>query len=220
MSVFLEKEFRDAGYDVEVVHDAVLVIKNFISEKELDIVLNIIENSTEEDWNKVYKQNLKRFCMEKFGRDDVENLVAEGKFEITQGWDDKNLDVVKEPVTIELQTRLGRLLELADPSLELAGFGTLQRMQKGVELKSHTDQHTDPSIRYASILYINDDYKDGTLFFHNKPNSDLRPSPRTLLIFPGTEEFEHGVRHVGEGPIRYVTVGFIKVKNFYENNKY
>lgn len=220
MSVFLEKEFIDAGYNVSVVHDQVLVIEDFISEKELETIWGIINIATEDDWSIEYRLNLKRFCMEKFGRDDVENLVAEGKFEITQGWDDKNLNVVKQKITIELQGRLGKLLELADPSLELAGFGTLQRMQPGVELKSHTDQHTDPSIRYASILYLNDDYKDGTLFFHNKPDSDLRPKPRTLLIFPGTEEFEHGVRHVGEGPIRYVTVGFIKVKGFYENNKY
>jgi hypothetical protein len=158
--------------------------------------------------------------MEKFGRDDVDNLVAEGKYEITRGWDDKNLNIGKRDISRVLQKRLGDLLAIADDSLELAGFGTMQRMQEGVELKSHTDQHTDPSIKYAAILYINDDYKDGTLFFQNKENSDLRPKPASLLIFPGNEEFEHGVRHVGKGPIRYVIVGFIKVKNFYENNKY
>lgn len=158
--------------------------------------------------------------MEKFGRDDVDNLVAEGKFEITQGWEDKNLNITTEEISTVLQGRLGRLLQKADPLLELAGFGTLQRMQAGVELKFHTDQHTDPSIRYAAILYINDDYKDGTLFFKNKENSDLRPKPGTLLIFPGNEEYEHGVRFVGEGPIRYVTVGFMKVTGFYEKNKY
>ena len=58
------------------------------------------------------------------------------------------------------------------------------------------------------------------LFFKNKENSDLRPKPGTLLIFPGNEEYEHGVRFVGEGPIRYVTVGFMKVTGFYEKNKY
>lgn len=158
--------------------------------------------------------------MEKFGRSDVDNLVAEGKFEITLGWDDKNLNISHEEISATLQQRLGDLLRIADSSLELAGFGTLQRMQEGVELKSHTDQHTDPSIRYAAILYINDDYKDGTLFFKNKENSDLRPKPGTLLIFPGNEEYEHGVRFVGKGPIRYVTVGFIKVTGFYEGNKY
>jgi hypothetical protein len=158
--------------------------------------------------------------MEKFGRDDVDNLVAEGKFEITVGWEDKNLDITKKEISKTLQVRLGELISKSDNTLELAGFGTLQRMQSGVELKAHTDQHTDPSIKYAAILYINDDYKDGTLFFKNKENSDLRPKPGTLLLFPGNEEYEHGVRFVGEGPIRYVTVGFIKVTGFYEKNRY
>ncbi|NDB60060.1 2OG-Fe(II) oxygenase [bacterium] len=220
MEVFLKKEFEDAGYKTEVFHDHVLFIEDFITKEEIDIILKIIETTPNEDWSIEYTKNLARFCMEKFGRDDVENLVAEGKFEITQGWEDKNLNITTEQISITLQGRLGRLLELADPSLELAGFGTLQRMQPGVELKSHTDQHTDPSIKYAAILYINDDYKDGTLFFKNKENSDLRPKPGTLLIFPGNEEYEHGVRHVGEGPIRYVTVGFMKVTGFYEKNKY
>jgi hypothetical protein len=220
MEVFLKKEFEDAGYSVDVFHEHILSVENFLQDGELENILEIIKTTPNEDWSIEYTKNLARFCMEKFGRDDVENLVKEGKFEITQGWQDKNLNITKEPISSILQKRLGDLLNKADPSLELAGFGTLQRMQKGVELKSHTDQHTDPSIRYAAILYINDDYKDGCLFFKNKVDSDLRPKPGTLLIFPGNEEYEHGVRHVGEGPIRYVTVGFMKVTGFYEKHKY
>ena len=220
MKVFLKKEFNDAGYNTEVFHEQVLFVKDFLQSKELDTILKIIETTPNKDWSIEYTKNLARFCMEKFGRDDVDNLVAEGKFEITRGWEDKNLDITTKEISKTLQARLGKLLKLADPSLELAGFGTLQRMQAGVELKSHTDQHTDPSIKYAAILYINDDYKDGTLFFKNKENSDLRPKPGTLLIFPGNEEYEHGVRKVKEGPIRYVTVGFLKLTGFYDKNKY
>ncbi len=220
MEVFLKKEFEEAGYSVEVFHEHILSVENFLEDGELETILKIISDTDNEDWSIEYTKNLARFCMEKFGRDDVENLVKEGKFEITQGWEDKNLNITAEPISNILQKRLGDLLNKADPSLELAGFGTLQRMQEGVELKSHTDQHTDPSIRYAAILYINDDYKDGTLFFKNKEDSDLRPKPGTLLIFPGNEEYEHGVRFVGQGPIRYVTVGFMKVTGFYETNKY
>jgi len=220
VTVFLKKEFDDAGYSTEVFNEQVLSVKDFLKAEELETILKIIDITPNEEWSIEYTKNLARFCMEKFGRDDVENLVAEGKFEITLGWEDKNLNIVSEPISRTLQDRLSVLLQLADPELELAGFGTLQRMQAGVELKSHTDQHTDPSIKYAAILYINDDYKDGTLFFKNKENSDLRPKPGTLLIFPGNEEYEHGVRFVGEGPIRYVTVGFMKVTGFYEKNKY
>ena len=220
MSVFLEKELINAGYELEVLHDQVLVVKNFLQKEELEVILKIIDTTPEEDWWIEYTKNLSRFCMEKFGRDDVDNLVAEGKFEITQGWQDKNLDVTHHEISTILQKRLGSLIRLSNSHLQLSGFGTFQRMQQGVELKAHTDQDTDPSIEYAAILYLNDDYKDGTLFFKNKEGSDLRPVPGTLLLFPGNAEYEHGVRPVGEGPIRYVTVGFISVKDFYKDNKY
>lgn len=220
MSVFLEKELINAGYELEVLHDQVLVVKNFLQKEELEVILKIIDTTPDEDWWIEYTKNLSRFCMEKFGRDDVDNLVAEGKFEITQGWQDKNLDVTHHEISTILQKRLGSLIRLSNSHLQLSGFGTFQRMQQGVELKAHTDQDTDPSIEYAAILYLNDDYKDGTLFFKNKEGSDLRPVPGTLLLFPGNAEYEHGVRPVGEGPIRYVTVGFISVKDFYKDNKY
>jgi len=220
MTIFLEKEFIDAGYEIEVANDEVLLVKNFLKKEELEVILRKINKASEEDWSIVYRENLARFCMQKFGRDDVDNLVAEGKYEITENWYDKNLNVRDEEVIKILEIRLRNVIALSDESLELNGLGTMQRMQEGVELKSHSDQHTDPSIKYASILYINNDYKDGTLFFKNKKDSDLRPDPGTLVIFPGNEEYEHGVRTVGKGPIRYVLVGFIKIKNFYVNNKY
>ena len=220
MDVFLKKEFENKGYFVEVLHEGVLSVADFLEPGELQTVLKIIETTPNEEWSLEYTRNLALFCMEKFGRDDVDNLVAEGKFEVTAGWEDKNLRIVNDAISRTIQDRLNNLVKLADPTLELAGFGTLQRMQSGVELKAHTDQSTDPAIRYAAILYLNDDYKDGTLFFKNKEQSDLKPKPGTLLIFPGTEEYEHGVRTVGDGPIRYVTVGFIKVVGFYEKNRY
>lgn len=217
--LFLEKEFIDAGFKTERVHEEILLVRDFISKEELNIILNIIDETPEEDWFKAYRESLARFCLEKFGRDDVENLVAEGKYEITKDWDDKNLSISHNAISKKLQSRMHKLIEINNEHLALTGFATLQRMQEGVQLKAHTDQHTDPSIKYATILYINDNYKDGTLFFVNK-DLDLKPRPGELLIFPGNEEYEHGVRHVGEGPIRYVLVGFIKVKGFYENNKY
>ena len=218
-NLFMEKEFQDAGFITERINEAILIVHDFISKEELDILLDIIKITPEDDWSKTYRANLARFCLEKFGRDDVENLVAEGKYEITEGWDDKNLDISHNPIASIMQTRFNKILNSADETLELAGLSTFQRMQEGVRLQSHTDQHTDPSIKYATILYINDNYKDGTIFFKNK-NLDLRPKPGQLLVFPGNEEYEHGVNVVGKGPIRYVIVGFLKIRNFYNNNKY
>jgi hypothetical protein len=77
----------------EEVTEEVLWVKNFFTKDELDFVLGVIDKASQADWEIEYLSNLKNFCMEKFGRDDVDNLVAEGKFEITQNWADKNLNI-------------------------------------------------------------------------------------------------------------------------------
>lgn len=220
MSTFLKNELEEANFQVQEIIDNVLSIENFISDQELEDIISIATNASEEDWSIEYLGNLKNFCLTKFGRDDVENLVAEGKFEITSNWADKNLNITNLYSQSEnIYLRLQDLVLKTNTGLETSGLKTIQRMYEGVELKSHTDQHTDPSIKYATILYLNDDYVDGELFFVNK-DLQLRPKPKTLLIFPGNEEFEHGVRHVGNGPKRYVIVGFIKERGHYEKNRY
>jgi hypothetical protein len=219
MPNFLKDIIEENNFQVEEIDSEDLIVKNFLSKEELDKIFDVIESTPNEEWFIEYNANLKNFCMQKFGRDDVENLVAEGKFEITQNWQDKNLNIGKYTFQRALFDRLNDLVQKVDNSLELSGFATIQRMQEGVELKAHTDQHTDPSIKHAAILYLNDDYVDGELFFVNS-GLELKPKPGSLVLFPGNDEYNHGVRHVGAGPIRYVLVSFIKTKNFYVNNKY
>jgi hypothetical protein len=219
MSNFLKELFEQNNFKCTDIDDEILLVEDFVSKEELAQLWDIIKTRPEEDWSIEYVKNLTRFCLEKFGRDDVDNLVAEGKFEITKDWNDKNLQITEYPVTSVIHERVNSFVQKLDSSLELGGFGTMQRMQEKVQLKSHTDQHTDPSIRYATILYLNDDYVDGELFFENL-DIELKPKPGSLVIFPGTEKYEHGVKFVGDGPIRYVIVGFIREKDHYEKNRY
>jgi hypothetical protein len=214
-----KKQLRKNEYSFEEITSELLSVENFLSKDQLDTLNNIIDKTLQEDWEVEYHANLKNFCMEKFGRADVENLVAEGKFEITQNWKDKNFNISNHEIYAPIHDGLNSIVIESDSTLHLSGLATIQRMQPGVELKSHTDQNTDPSIRYATIIYINDDYVDGELFF---PNLDikLKPKPGTMLIFPGNKEYDHGVKHVGEGPTRYVLVGFRKEKDHYEKNRY
>jgi hypothetical protein len=215
----LKELFKKNEINFTEITDELISIENFLTDEELEYIWSRINSAKQEDWEIEYTSNLKRFCLQKFGRDDVDNLVAEGKFEITQNWNDKNLNISDSKQYRVFHERLNKLTLETESNFELSGFATIQRMQPGVELKSHTDNHTDPSITYAAILYINDDYVDGELFFKNL-NIKLRPKPKTLLLFPGNEKYEHGVELVSEGPIRYVLVGFIKEIGHYEKNRY
>jgi hypothetical protein len=215
----LKDLFRENDISFTEITDELISVENFLTDDELAFIWSRISAATQEDWEIEYTSNLKYFCLQKFGREDVDNLVAEGKFEITQNWNDKNLNISDSEEYRIFYERLNELTLKTESNLELSGLATIQRMQPGVDLKSHTDNRTDPSISYAAILYINDDYKDGELFFKNL-DIKLRPKPKTLLIFPGNEEYEHGVEKVSDGPIRYVLVGFIKEIGHYERNQY
>jgi hypothetical protein len=205
--------------EFEEITDELIRIKNFITQDELDEITSAIENTSQKDWETHYMSSVVNFCMLKFGRTDIDNLIAEGKFEITQGWSDKTLGIEHIDVCRSIHSRLSSMILECDKSLTLGGLSTVQRLPPGTELKSHVDQNTDPSIRYAAILYINDDYNSGEIFFKNL-GIFLKPKPRDLLFFPGNSEYEHGVKMVSDGPVRYVVVGFVKEIGFYERNRY
>ena len=213
------KELSGSELNVKEIHNDIFIVEDFVPQETIDACFAIINKTTESEWSSFYLENLKTFCMEKFNRDDVENLVAEGKFEITENWADKNLYIPDSLIAKTIIKRINDLIEKTDQSLALIGCHTIQRMYDGVELFSHTDVHTDPSIQYAAIFYLNDNYEGGQLFFENL-NISLKPKAGSLVLFPGTEEFKHGVTVVNPGPTRYVLVGFIKTKDFYNKNKF
>lgn len=61
-------------------------------------------------------------------------------------------------------------------------------------------------IEYAALVYLNDDYEGGEIYFPDY-GVDIKPSPGDLIFFPGTEKYRHGVREVISGS-RYVLMTF------------
>lgn len=83
--------------------------------------------------------------------------------------------------------------------------------------------HPYPWREYGSVLYFNDDYEGGELYFPGH-ELELKPKPGTFAFFPGTTEYLHGVREVEFG-VR-VTVGVFwttdktkRLQRFYDLNK-
>lgn len=196
------------GYDVEEILPRVFKIRNFISTDETTELLQELTTYDEEAWGQRYLDEMRKNCLAKFGRDDLDNLVSEGLLEITSTWADKNIAVANQAMVDELHRRASEIFQTID-GLEVSGFVVAQRMYDGSELKAHHDQYSDKLVEYAAVLYLNDDYKGGELFFTNFEGT-VRPEPGSLLIFPGTTSHEHGVHFVKEGPVRYVLPTFVR----------
>jgi hypothetical protein len=159
------------------------------------------------------------FCDAKFGRRDIYNLVAEGKLELTTNWNDKILKINNLPVTQKINKSIRDLFSGIDGIGGSSAVGIIQRQYEGVALTEHVDNHTDPSLVYALVAYVNDNYNGGEVFF-SKFGISLKPKAGTLLAFPTTEQWTHGVTAVEAGPVRYVLPIFISRDGFYKDNKY
>ncbi len=88
------------------------------------------------------------------------------------------------------------------------------RWPPGYELLPHADAenpggepHPYPWRHFASVIYLNDDYGGGAIHFPEL-GIELRPPVRTLLVFPGTLDYLHGVRAVTHG-MRHTLASFL-----------
>jgi predicted 2-oxoglutarate/Fe(II)-dependent dioxygenase YbiX len=82
---------------------------------------------------------------------------------------------------------------------------------------SYADPHSDSSEldgtpnawqmnKYACILYLNDNYSGGELYFPQH-ELDIAPGAGRLLIFEGSHEYLHGVREITSGD-RFTILAF------------
>lgn len=74
----------------------------------------------------------------------------------------------------------------------------------------NSDSHGEPNAfeinKYVAILYLNEDYEGGELYFPDH-EIEFRPAANSLIIFPGGVENMHGVKEITSGT-RYTMVSF------------
>jgi hypothetical protein len=60
---------------------------------------------------------------------------------------------------------------------------------------------------HGVVVYLNDDYEGGQIYYPEK-NIAIKPKKCALVMHPGNEEYQHGVREVIKGD-RYAVTLFI-----------
>ena len=203
----LETQLVTLKHDYEEVARGVYLVRDFLTDLEIEMVMKTIEKATEDDWKTHYMQGVKDLAERKYGRTDVESLVEEGLIEITTHWIDKNLSLPYE-ISEAMSERIKNIIAF-DPDIAFDGVGTIQRQYEGEPLIEHVDNHSDPMIEYAVIMYINDDYNGGELFF-GRLGLEIVPPAKSMIIFPSGEDYLHGVKPPTAGPQRYVLPSFVR----------
>jgi hypothetical protein len=192
------------------IEENIWVIKNFISQETIDKYLNYINNIKEETW---WERN-KDWWVGKYIMIDQHSALS------------KESDYV-----IKL------FKQWIPNNVYVGAFGSIHRLSEGQGMFIHTDNPTEKRELYdenknivgmtgghnnycilAAVLYLSD-FNGGELFFP-EIGIDYKGNPGDLVVFPGTgKRYDHGVRPVKPGPVRYITTGFgydLRVKDLKE----
>lgn len=202
----LEDRLQKLGYKFNELADSIYLVHNVYSKDDLAPVWEIINNATQEDWEYDYRQSQIGLARKRYGREDLDKLLEEGLMEFTDDWYDKAISI-PEDITARLSMKIEMIFAF-DYKLVTGRMNTIQRQYEGSPLVAHVDTDGDPSIAYAAIGYINDDYSDGELFF-SELGLEVKPRAGSLMIFPGSSEYRHGVKAPGPGKSRYALPTFV-----------
>jgi Rps23 Pro-64 3,4-dihydroxylase Tpa1-like proline 4-hydroxylase len=87
----------------------------------------------------------------------------------------------------------------------------LTKWSKGSKMLPHVDTDAQKHQHIVCMYYINDDYDGGEIVFPDY-NLTIKPKSNSLIMFPGNENYVHGVLEVSEGfrytfPMRFAFAG-------------
>lgn len=122
----------------------------------------------------------------------------------------------KTPTSYKALCEIGRrIVELIDThDIEIAIGQNVQRFKPSDDeeaMNLHHDKST-PYTTHGVVLYFNDDFEGGEIYYPNKGIS-LRPVPGRLICHLADYGYEHLVKNVSGG-IRYVCTFFVHDKNW------
>lgn len=179
-------------YGIE--HNRIVEIPDFVTEKEAQSIIDYFE-SVGENWGPIAFFGSKGMNVSKNDPDLV-------NFDLEPTFFQELLDMYQE-----------HMEHIFERKLKPNNIAHAQKWLEGGFASPHADNSEADGTpnafeinKYVSLLYLNDDYEGGNLYF---PDHDIsfKPRARSLIVFPGGVENVHGVAKIEKGQ-RYTYVSF------------
>ena len=154
---YLENSLQEQGYEYEKLADDIFLVKDFLKPNELSEFQNLADETLPPQWYFFYLKELEQKAETFYGRKDIATLIEEGKLMLIP----RNMSQVRstEPILLDTVTNVtNRVNKILPPEYPTTRYGVMQRHYKGIGLEDHRDTDCNPSLKLATVIYINDNY--------------------------------------------------------------
>lgn len=177
----------------------IFIYENFLTEEQSEHLINVVEFQPKASWS----------------TDKVED--KEGNY--SDFWDGKsiliqNCEGLDVNVVIDIETRARLIYEQIYPELmnkvSYSYVDAINRFSVGDHMPVHSDRGPHPTnkdVIHGFVIYLNDNYEGGEIHYPNKQIS-IKPKKYSLIVHPGSDEYQHGVMPVTKGH-RYALTMFV-----------
>lgn len=204
----LKDVIANSGYEYKRLGNDAYLVYNFLTEEERLAFLHLADRDTlPPQWTFHYLQELEDQGRDMYGRTDIASLIIEGKLMLIP----RNMDQIisTEPVAEHADRITDRLNnEFLPEKYKSIKYGVIQRHYEGVHLDDHRDTDCNPNLKFATVVYLNDDFGGGEVYFKDEDlTMEMKPIPGSMLIFNANRL--HGTKPVIGDKTRYVLTSFI-----------
>lgn len=177
----------------------ILIEEDFITEEQADYLVALAMSNSGDEWESKNKNDY-------------------------EFWNGKNLPIdnlkdLDHSLLEEIQLKTKLLYELFYPKLKgkvsYSCVIAINRFRAGDSMPVHSDKgpyEDNNTILHGVVVYLNDNYEGGEIHYPEK-NIAIKPKKCSLVMHPGNEEYQHGVREVIKGD-RYAVTLFIHERRF------
>jgi predicted 2-oxoglutarate/Fe(II)-dependent dioxygenase YbiX len=176
------------------INKDIKMFKNIISQEEADLILDTAKSMSEEDWL-VYRKT------QRHEKDEWLDQILETS----------KIDKIDRSIFTNISNKIINIIskEYNDKEYRFNDMDHLYRFQEGDSMKVHHDVGMDPTVKFGAVLYLNDDF-DGGEIYYPKMNIEVKPTNLSLIVHPANAIYSHGVKEVTRG-IRYSLTTFLRL---------
>jgi hypothetical protein len=182
------------------VHKEIVVYKNFLTNEEIHLIMKECLSSLQSDWHGIESEKIYSLIK------NNSNLTK--KFDRhVEKWDKTKYQIKNNDFLNGIKNKIDSICE--NGYIASDDYKIVNKFSDGRDMDVHHDAVLDSSIKFGAVIYLNDNYQGGEIFY---PELDFKykPSAGDLIIHPAKDEYKHGVNKVFNGN-RYSIAFFIKI---------